>query len=98
MLALGRSIVAEPQLVLLDEPSLGLAPMVVKEIFQIIERIRKEKKLSILVVEQNAAIALRYASYAYVIQNGRVALSGQSNDIMKNSAMTSLYLGGKVAA
>jgi len=98
MLALGRAIVAEPRLVLLDEPSLGLAPMIVKEIFQIIERIRNEKQLSILVVEQNAAIALRYASYAYVIQNGRVALSGPSMDIMKNSAMSSLYLGGKVAA
>ena len=98
MLALGRAIVAEPRLVLLDEPSLGLAPMVVKEIFQIIERIRNVKQLSILVVEQNAAIALRYASYAYVIQNGRVALSGKSIDIMKNSSMSSLYLGGKVAA
>ena len=98
MLALGRSIIAEPQLVLLDEPSLGLAPMIVKEIFQIIERIRNEKKLSILVVEQNAAVALRYASFAYVIQNGRVALSGKSSDIIKNSAMSSLYLGGKVAA
>ena len=72
--------------------------MVVKEIFQIIERIRNVKQLSILVVEQNAAIALRYASYAYVIQNGRVALSGKSIDIMKNSSMSSLYLGGKVAA
>lgn len=98
MLALGRSIIAEPQLVLLDEPSLGLAPMIVKEIFQIIERIRNEKKLSILVVEQNAAVALGYASFAYVIQNGRVALSGKSSDIIKNSAMSSLYLGGKVAA
>lgn len=98
MLALGRGIIAKPRLLLLDEPSLGLAPKIVTEIFEIIDRIRREKQLTTLVVEQNAAVALRYARSAYVVQNGRIALAGDSRDILGNAAMQALYLGGKIVS
>ncbi|MGQ3003560.1 MAG: ABC transporter ATP-binding protein [Hydrogenophaga sp.] len=97
MLALGRAIIADPRLVLLDEPSLGLAPKIIREIFEIIARIQAEKRLSILVVEQNASIALKYASQAYVIQNGRVVMQGSAREIQSSETMSALYLGGGVS-
>jgi branched-chain amino acid transport system ATP-binding protein len=94
MLVLGRALVADPRLVLLDEPSLGLAPKIVHDIFEIIASIKEKKKLSVLVVEQNAAIALKYASYGYVIENGRIAASGTAEDLLEKGDMKHFYLGG----
>ena len=93
MLAIGRSIVADPEMILLDEPSLGLAPLIVKEIFEIIARINREKRVSILLVEQNAIIALKYASYGYVIENGRTVLEGPTTELSANQEIQKFYLG-----
>jgi branched-chain amino acid transport system ATP-binding protein len=93
MLAIGRALVADPDMILLDEPSLGLAPLIVKEIFEIIARINREKHVSILLVEQNAMIALKYASYGYVIENGRTVLEGTSEDLSSNQDIQKFYLG-----
>lgn len=93
MLAIGRALVADPAMILLDEPSLGLAPLIVKDIFAIIARINREKRVSILLVEQNAMIALKYASYGYVIENGRTVLEGTSEDLIANQDIQKFYLG-----
>jgi branched-chain amino acid transport system ATP-binding protein len=93
MLAIGRALVADPAMILLDEPSLGLAPLIVKDIFAIIARINREKRVSILLVEQNAMIALKYASYGYVIENGRTVLEGTSGDLLSNQDIQKFYLG-----
>jgi branched-chain amino acid transport system ATP-binding protein len=93
MLAIGRALVADPAMILLDEPSLGLAPLIVKDIFAIIARINREKRVSILLVEQNAMIALKYASYGYVIENGRTVLEGTSEDLTSNQDIQKFYLG-----
>jgi branched-chain amino acid transport system ATP-binding protein len=93
MLAIGRALVADPEMILLDEPSLGLAPLIVKEIFEIIARINREKRVSILLVEQNAVIALKYASYGYVIENGRTVLSGSTAELGANQDIQKFYLG-----
>ncbi|WP_210496875.1 ABC transporter ATP-binding protein [Microvirga antarctica] len=93
MLAIGRALVADPEMILLDEPSLGLAPLIVKDIFEIIARINREKKVSMLLVEQNAVIALRYASYGYVIENGSTVLEGSTQDLSANQDIQKFYLG-----
>ncbi len=93
MLAIGRALVADPNMILLDEPSLGLAPLIVKEIFEIIARINREKGVSMLLVEQNAIIALKYASYGYVIENGRTVLEGTTDELSANSDIQKFYLG-----
>ncbi len=93
MLAIGRALVADPEMILLDEPSLGLAPLIVKEIFEIVAQINREKKVSILLVEQNAVIALKYASYGYVIENGRTVLEGTTADSRANQDIQKFYLG-----
>jgi branched-chain amino acid transport system ATP-binding protein len=93
MLAIGRALVADPSMILLDEPSLGLAPLIVKEIFEIIARINREKKVSMLLVEQNAIIALKYASYGYVIENGRTVLEGTTDELSANQDIQKFYLG-----
>jgi branched-chain amino acid transport system ATP-binding protein len=93
MLAIGRALVADPAMILLDEPSLGLAPLIVKEIFEIIARINREKKVSMLLVEQNAVIALKYASYGYVIENGRTVLEGTTDELSANQDIQKFYLG-----
>ncbi|MEZ5782575.1 MAG: ABC transporter ATP-binding protein [Rhizobiaceae bacterium] len=93
MLAIGRALVADPAMILLDEPSLGLAPLIVNEIFEIISRINREKKVSILLVEQNAVIALKYASYGYVVESGRTVLEGTSQELNSNEDIQKFYLG-----
>jgi len=93
MVAIGRALMAKPRLMLLDEPSLGLAPLLVRDIFQIIDRINKESGVSILVVEQNANVALRAADYAYVMENGRIVLDGTAEQLADNADIKEFYLG-----
>ena len=95
MLALGRALMAKPRLLLLDEPSLGLAPLIVREIFRIVTGLR-ELGVSILLVEQNARAALETADYAYVLETGSIALSGPAHDLIRDPRVIASYLGGKV--
>jgi branched-chain amino acid transport system ATP-binding protein len=93
MLALGRAIMARPKLVLLDEPSLGLAPLLVKEIFERLERMIIDEGMAVLVVEQNANLALAHAAHAYVLEVGRVVLSGPSDELRADESVRRSYLG-----
>ncbi|MGH2536419.1 MAG: ABC transporter ATP-binding protein [Candidatus Promineifilaceae bacterium] len=93
MLVIGRALMARPRLLLLDEPSLGLAPMLVGEIFDIIRRINRESGVSILLVEQNANVALQTAAYAYVMESGRVVLDGPAEQLAANADIKEFYLG-----
>jgi branched-chain amino acid transport system ATP-binding protein len=93
MLAVARALMLRPRLLLLDEPSLGLAPMVVREIFRIVRTINREERVSVLLVEQNAAIALRLASHAYVMETGRVVMSGPAAELRENDTVRRAYLG-----
>jgi branched-chain amino acid transport system ATP-binding protein len=93
MLVIGRALMARPKLILLDEPSLGLAPLLVQEIYEIIQRINAEQKMAMLVVEQNATAALGIADYGYVIENGRVVLSGLAEKLRDNEDVREFYLG-----
>jgi len=94
MLAIGRALMTEPKLLLLDEPSLWLAPFLVDEIFDIIRRINKETGVAVLLVEQNAAAALEVAETAYLIENGRVVMSGSAEVVKANPDVEAAYLGG----
>ena len=93
MLALGRAMMARPKLLLLDEPSLGLAPLVVKEIFEALARMKGEDGMSVLVVEQNVNLALAHAARAYVLEVGRVVVDGTSDELRKNESVRKSYLG-----
>ena len=93
MLVIGRGLMARPKLMLLDEPSLGLAPLLVAEIFEEIRRICDEESTAILLVEQNARVALDTADYAYVMENGRVVLDGESEQLKENEDIKEFYLG-----
>ena len=93
MLVIGRAMMAAPELMMLDEPSLGLAPMLVEEIYDIIERFNIEKKTSILLVEQNVRIALNIAHYGYVMENGRVVLDGTADFLKNNEDVKEFYMG-----
>jgi branched-chain amino acid transport system ATP-binding protein len=93
MLALGRALMGRPRLLLLDEPSLGLAPMIVREIFRIVRELNARDGITVLVVEQDARIALDAASFAYVLEVGRVALAGPSAELRENEAVRRSYLG-----
>jgi len=93
MLAIGRSLMAKPKLVMLDEPSLGLAPLLVREIFEIIVRINREQGTTILLVEQNARLALKVANYAYIMESGRIVLDGSPDDLRENADVREFYLG-----
>jgi branched-chain amino acid transport system ATP-binding protein len=93
MLAIARALMARPSLMMLDEPSLGLAPLLVSEIFEIIKRINQEEKVSILLVEQNALMALAVSEYGYIMENGKIVLDGTSHKLMENEDVKEFYLG-----
>jgi branched-chain amino acid transport system ATP-binding protein len=93
MLALGRALMARPRLLLLDEPSLGLAPLVVREIFGALQRLQAEDGVAVLVVEQNARLALRAAQRAYVLEVGRIVVEGVSEELQQNESVRRSYLG-----
>jgi len=93
MLALARALVSRPRLLMLDEPSLGLAPTVVQELFRIVSELNEEDGLTVLVVEQNAILALETAARAYVLEVGRVAIEGPSDELRENEAVRKSYLG-----
>jgi branched-chain amino acid transport system ATP-binding protein len=93
MLVLGRALMARPKLLMLDEPSLGLAPIVVREIFAVLERLNRERGLTVLVVEQNASVALQASSTAHVLESGRVVLHGPSAELQQQESVRRAYLG-----
>ncbi|GAB6094896.1 ABC transporter ATP-binding protein [Desulfatiferula olefinivorans] len=93
MLAISRALMARPRLLLLDEPSLGLAPLIIRQIFDIIEKLNREHNTTIFLVEQNANLALSIAHRAYVMENGRITLSGSGRDLLDNDAVKTAYLG-----
>jgi branched-chain amino acid transport system ATP-binding protein len=93
MLAMGRALMGNPKLLLLDEPSMGLSPIITREIFSLIRLINKEKGISMILVEQNAHMALEHSERTYVLENGRVTLSGPSAEIKSNKSIIEAYLG-----
>ena len=93
MLAMSRALMARPKLLLLDEPSMGLAPLVIKQIFEIIKQINKENNTTIFLVEQNANQALHIADRGYVMENGRITLAGQAQELLANTDIQKAYLG-----
>ncbi|UOA16494.1 MULTISPECIES: ABC transporter ATP-binding protein [Sulfitobacter] len=93
MLAIGRALVAEPKLLLLDEPSLGLAPQITEEIFDFLEELNREQGVTMLIVEQNAMLALELADRAFVLENGRIVLEGSGDELLNDPAVFEAYLG-----
>ena len=93
MIAIGRALMAKPTMILLDEPSMGLAPQLVKQIFEIVAEINKKEGVTILLAEQNTNIALQYAEYAYILENGRVVMEGTAESMRDNEDVKEFYLG-----
>ena len=93
MLAVGRALMLRPRLLLLDEPSFGLAPLIVQELFEILKRVNVEDGVSMLLVEQNAALALELADHAYLLETGKIVISGSSDSILENETVRRSYLG-----
>jgi branched-chain amino acid transport system ATP-binding protein len=93
MLVIGRALITRPKLIMLDEPSLGLSPLMVEEIFSIIKRINQEERTSILLVEQNAMLSLSIGDYGYVMENGRVVMDGSAAQLKDNEDIKEFYLG-----
>jgi len=93
MLAIGRALMANPKMILMDEPSLGLSPLLVKEIFKIIRKLNKEENTTILLVEQNANMALSVSDYGYIMENGRVVMEGKRSELIENEDVKEFYLG-----
>jgi branched-chain amino acid transport system ATP-binding protein len=94
MLAIGRAMMARPKVMLLDEPSMGLSPLLVKEVFHIIKTINREQGITMLLVEQNANIALQHATYGYVMESGKIVLDGTRDELLNNEDIKQFYLGG----
>ena len=94
MLAIGRALMGSPKLLVLDEPSLGLAPLLIKDIFNTLVKI-KEEGTTILIVEQNALSTLKIADYAYVLELGKISMHGKSEELLKDERLIAAYLGGK---
>ncbi len=97
MLVIGRALMAKPKLILLDEPSLGLAPLIVTEIFELVDRLRKQEGIAFLVVEQNANVALAIADHGYVMENGRIVLYGTGPELRENEDIKEFYLGMSIS-
>ncbi|MEM1410172.1 MAG: ABC transporter ATP-binding protein [Pseudomonadota bacterium] len=93
MTAIGRALMSKPTMILLDEPSMGLAPQLVEEIFEIVKRLNEEEGVSFLLAEQNTNIALRYAKYGYILENGRVVMDGEAASLRENEDVKEFYLG-----
>lgn len=93
MTAIGRALMARPQMILLDEPSMGLAPQIVEEIFQIVKNLNEREKVSFLLAEQNTMVALRFADFGYILENGRVMMEGAASDLAQNEDVKEFYLG-----
>ena len=93
MIAIGRALMAHPTMILLDEPSMGLAPQLVKQIFEIVAEINKKEGVTILLAEQNTNLALQYAEYAYILENGRVVMEGSAESMRDNEDVKEFYLG-----
>jgi branched-chain amino acid transport system ATP-binding protein len=94
MLAIGKALMARPKMMLLDEPSMGLSPLLVGEVFGIIRRLNRELGITMLLVEQNARMALKAADYGYIMENGKVVLDGTAADLADNEDVKEFYLGG----
>lgn len=93
MLAIGRALMAHPRVMLLDEPSLGLAPVLVSEIFEIVERLNREEGVTVVLVEQNAEAALQISHHGYVLEDGRIVLEGPADKLRQNQDVAEFYLG-----
>jgi len=93
MTAIGRALMARPKMILLDEPSMGLAPQLVEEIFEIVKSLNQKERVSILLAEQNTNMALRYANYGYILENGRVVMDGEARSLAENEDVKEFYLG-----
>jgi branched-chain amino acid transport system ATP-binding protein len=93
MTAVGRALMSKPKMILLDEPSMGLAPQIVEEIFEIVHTLNEKEKVSFLLAEQNTFMALRYARYGYILENGRVVLDGDAKSLRENEDVKEFYLG-----
>jgi len=96
MLAMGRGMMAGPKFLLLDEPSLGLAPLVFNQVFDLVRKLNQERQMTIVLVEQNASIALRMADYAYVLENGQIVIEGTGNELICDPRVRAAYLGAAV--
>jgi branched-chain amino acid transport system ATP-binding protein len=93
MVAIGRALMSKPKMMLLDEPSMGLAPQLVEEIFEIVRRLNAEQGVSVLLAEQNTNMALKYATYGYILENGRVVMDGEAGELRENEDVKEFYLG-----
>ena len=93
MCAIGRALMARPSMILLDEPSMGLAPQLVEEVFDIVRDLNQKERVSFLLAEQNTMVALRYSDYGYILENGRVVMNGPAADLATNEDVKEFYLG-----
>lgn len=93
MCAIGRALMADPKMVLLDEPSMGLAPQIVEEVFEIVRDLNTKEGTTFLLAEQNTSMALRYADYGYILENGRVVMDGAAAELRENEDVKEFYLG-----
>ena len=93
MCAIGRAMMAKPEMILLDEPSMGLAPQIVEEVFEIVKDLNKREAVSFLLAEQNTMVALKYSDYGYILENGRVVMDGAAEDLRNNEDVKEFYLG-----